>query len=72
MKAIDSENRKPSTSTATVTITLLDANDNAPIFDEPKYTFRLFSDPGEVLGQVKVKFYPPTERIQMSIANWSN
>ena len=68
MKAIDSENRKPSTSTATVTITLLDANDNAPIFDAPKYTFRL-SDPGEVLGQVKVKFYPPTERIQMSIAN---
>ena len=71
MKAIDSENRKSSTSTATVTITLLDANDNAPIFDEPKYTFGLSSDPspGEALGQVKVKFYPPTERIQMSIAN---
>ena len=69
MKAIDSENRKPSTSTATVTITLLDANDNAPIFDAPRYTFRLSSDPGEVLGHVKVKFYPPTERMQMSIAN---
>nr|XP_022301438.1 protocadherin-like wing polarity protein stan isoform X1 [Crassostrea virginica] len=53
VKAIDSENRKPSTSTATVTITLLDANDNAPIFDAPKYTFRLSSDPGKVLGHVK-------------------
>ena len=68
MKAIDSENRKPSTTTATVTITLLDANDNAPVFNASKYTFRLFSDPspGDLLGEVKVKLYPPIEQIQIS------
>ncbi|XP_062620119.1 protein dachsous-like [Saccostrea cucullata] len=57
VSAYDKESGKPSTSTATVFLTLLDINDMAPEFQPPKYAFPLSIGltVGDIIGQVMAK-----------------